>query len=611
MAHEGSRQERQARDRGVTRSKAEKARPPTVPVPQVDIVPGRLNEAEWIALTAVEEGEDVVGDILADLLARVMDSAFKVYLTQQCVPFTISQAREAMLQIAEWRFLARDEGESAVAQDPTWGEDEEPLPCTTDAWAQGSVPVLHGRLSEGQEETFQSEDTESQDQSPLGRLWLDRHSQGQTGSWEPSPELRATSGRPLTPEPFPEAGPGDVLEEADSHLSSAESLHSFQLPWVEVGPREGPHPSLELSQVASPQAPALRPQSGSLLSLEDLYYCMPDKDAAGDRMELKREELPPVASAAALSVGSEDRPTQLGPSVPFRWQQPGRWHARLNPPRSRMDRRATRRCLDSARFPRHWVQPLATVLIPSSERYSMEAYCGHQQSKKTKAQAVPQFPGPGDCTSPAMFFSLHPGTPFRPLGRGRRLKFPTSNLGPLESSSGSKMPFFSPRLHFLAPQPKLPEEARSLSPKPRPSAKWPSGWEWEAELLDELWTGQTRAPSRGLGTIDKEGQDHDGWPQPAQVLEATTQVLWKPLLQPEAVKLAPGVTLWEHGTKVLLSSAVSQEENQEDSTSPPTEQQHPIQMGAPKPHVMPAQLTKNSTPKVWQVPSKPPPPAEP
>lgn len=58
-------------------------RPPTVQVPQVDIVPGRLTEAEWMALMALQEGEDVVGDILADLLARVMDSAFKVYLTQQ------------------------------------------------------------------------------------------------------------------------------------------------------------------------------------------------------------------------------------------------------------------------------------------------------------------------------------------------------------------------------------------------------------------------------------------------------------------------------------------------------------------------------------------------
>ncbi|KAK2092702.1 hypothetical protein P7K49_029231 [Saguinus oedipus] len=29
-------------------------------MPQVDIVPGRLSEAEWMALTALEEGEDVL-----------------------------------------------------------------------------------------------------------------------------------------------------------------------------------------------------------------------------------------------------------------------------------------------------------------------------------------------------------------------------------------------------------------------------------------------------------------------------------------------------------------------------------------------------------------------
>jgi hypothetical protein len=53
-----------------------------------------------------------------------------------------------MLQITEWRFLARDAGESAVAKDHTWGEDKEPLACTTDTWAQGSVPVLHAPASD-------------------------------------------------------------------------------------------------------------------------------------------------------------------------------------------------------------------------------------------------------------------------------------------------------------------------------------------------------------------------------------------------------------------------------------------------------------------------------
>ncbi|XP_044537727.1 uncharacterized protein C2orf81 homolog [Gracilinanus agilis] len=87
MAHEGT---KGARDRGQTRTKAEKVRPPTVPVPQVEIIPGRLNEAEWIALVSIEEGEDVVGDILAELLARVMDAAFKIYLTQQVGIYLLS-----------------------------------------------------------------------------------------------------------------------------------------------------------------------------------------------------------------------------------------------------------------------------------------------------------------------------------------------------------------------------------------------------------------------------------------------------------------------------------------------------------------------------------------
>lgn len=54
----------------------------------------------------------------------------------------IAQAREAMLQIVEWRFLVRDAGESDVAADPAWQEDEEPSASVPDSWAQGSVPVL-------------------------------------------------------------------------------------------------------------------------------------------------------------------------------------------------------------------------------------------------------------------------------------------------------------------------------------------------------------------------------------------------------------------------------------------------------------------------------------
>uniref|UniRef100_A0A672TUN7 Uncharacterized protein n=1 Tax=Strigops habroptila TaxID=2489341 RepID=A0A672TUN7_STRHB len=58
-------------------------------------------------------------------------------LCRQRVPFTVGQARDALLQIAQWRFPLRDEGDL----DPG-GEDEEPQPCTGDSWAEGAVPVL-------------------------------------------------------------------------------------------------------------------------------------------------------------------------------------------------------------------------------------------------------------------------------------------------------------------------------------------------------------------------------------------------------------------------------------------------------------------------------------
>uniref|UniRef100_A0A8C9IP80 Uncharacterized protein n=1 Tax=Piliocolobus tephrosceles TaxID=591936 RepID=A0A8C9IP80_9PRIM len=577
------RQERQVRDRAVTRSKTEKVRPPTVPVPQVDIVPGRLNEAEWMALTALEEGEDVVGDILADLLARVMDSAFKVYVTQQCIPFTISQAREAMLQITEWRFLARDEGESAVAEDPTWGEDEEPSACTTDSWAQGSVPVLHAPTSEGLE-NFQGEDPGGVDQIPLGRSWMGRGSQEQMESWEPSPELKVTSAPPPTSELFQEAGPGGPVEEADGQcrgLSSAGSLSaSFQLSVEEV-PAEDADPSLERYLVASSQALTERGQPlGFHLSLEDLYCCMPQLDTAGDRLELRSEGVPGIASGvweSCPSVGGATRP-----SASSQQQLDGSSAVRLSAQDHRMRRKAAVKRLDPARLPCHWVCPVAEVLVPDFQTRPLEAYRGRQRGEKTKARAELQAFGPSTCVSPAAFFPLRPGVQSA-LDSGPALHFPTLNLGLSSPSFRSKLPLPDSRIRFLTTHPVLPDAARSLSPKLWPSARWPSGWEGEAELLGELWAGRTRVPPQGLELADREGQDPGRWPRTTpRVLEATSQVMWKPLLLPEALKLAPGVSMWNRSTQVLFSSGVPEQEDKEGSTFPPVEQ-HPIQTGAPKP----------------------------
>uniref|UniRef100_A0A8C2YMA1 Chromosome 2 open reading frame 81 n=1 Tax=Chinchilla lanigera TaxID=34839 RepID=A0A8C2YMA1_CHILA len=596
MAQESSRQERQARDRGAARSKVEKARPPTVPVPQVDIVPGRLSEAEWIALMALEEGEDVVGDILADLLARVMDSAFQVYLTQQCVPFTVGQAREAMLQIVEWRFLARDEGEFAVAEDPTWGEDEEPLACVTDTWAQGSVPVLQAPTFEGledfeeeeEEEEEEEDDPASPDRNLLGRLWLAR------GSQERSPELKVTPGLLATPELFQKTGADGALQEPDgqarSHLFLAGSSNKSLQPSGEALRAQSPHPLPELSQVASPQASAKRGQPLASLSRKD-DSCTPQLDAAGDRLPCKTEgtRLP----VPGLSCPSGGDLTMLSPSVSVQ-SQPVRFDA----PHYRAGLKAPTARLDPARLPCHWVHPLVEIVVPDSEAQPLEVYRGRRRRRgKTEARAGPQGPGPGDCVSPAAFFPFQPVVPFCAGGPD-----PTLSLGPLLPSARSKVPFPSRRACFLPKHPVLADVPRSPSPKSWPNAKWPSGCEGEAELLGELWAGRTRVPPQGLEPADKDDQ-HSGWPQIApRILEASSQTLWKPAVRPEAMRLAPGVSMWNPGAQVL-SSAVPPEEAKEGGTSSSGDQ-HAIQKGVPQAQVTGAELVK-ATPKVWLFPSNP------
>ncbi|XP_017651495.1 uncharacterized protein C2orf81 homolog [Nannospalax galili] len=603
MSHESS--SRQARDRGVTRSKAEKARPPAQPVPQVDIVPGRLSEAEWIAFLAQEEGENMMEDILADFLARVMECAFKVYLTQQCIPFTISQAQEAMLQITEWRFLARDEGESAVAEDPTWDEDEEPLPCTTDTWAQGSVPVLNASTPDSVEEHFQGEvspavsllptqassepfrtlglrpfypistfhylyvfpqEPGNPDQFLLGALWLDRDSREPTESLQPSAEPSVTPCRPPTRELFQEAEPEDALEEPgrqqgghDLVGSSKEAFH----PSPEMAPAGSPQPSLELPQVVSAQASAEKgPPLSARLSLRDLYHCVPQPHAAGDQS--KPTGPPRASSSASVPLSSVLMPKE--PSPP---QQP----EGLDVPPAR---KPTAVRLDPARLPRHWVWPVTEVLIPDSETRPLETYRGHPRGQRTQARVrAPAYGSPPrrSCADAKLrvFAPGHPSqscAPFRALGAD-----PTLNLAQSSPTFGSKLPLLSPRFRFLARHPKHSEVVGSPSPKLWPCDKWPSGWEREAEQLGELWTDRTRVPPQGLEPADDEGIEDSGWPLTApQVLEATSQVLWKPMVPSETMKLAPDVSMWKRGTQ----------EEAEGGTSQAAEQQ-PIQTDVSKP----------------------------
>ncbi|XP_006881056.1 PREDICTED: uncharacterized protein C2orf81 homolog [Elephantulus edwardii] len=605
-----SRPERQARDRGVTRSKAEKVRPPTVPVPQVDIVPGRLTEAEWLALAAVEEGEDVVGDILADLLARVMDSAFRVYLTQQCIPFTISQAREAMLQITEWRFLARDEGESSLAEDPTWGEEEEPLACTTDAWAQGSVPVLHTPTAGGPEETFPNEDP-----GGSGRSGLEGSSPGGRLSTEPglSPGPAPNPGwleetRPRGPleGPFEDAelgesvegqlektGPGGLSEAPEDQEtlplvgSSSESCHGS----VEALPPSSPGaPSLEVLQEASVEIGQPSAPTGW-----ELDFCLPQSEGT-EATAQPRVEVPQDAPSSLVAFHSVDTPPSPGPSVLL---QP--WGQQLRPAegqvtlfRQQASSVVGTQCLDPPRRPCRWVRPLVKVLVPGSMGHPLDTY---RKPRRPPARAVQPSHvaarAQGPRVMPAAPVHPQPGLPSHTGGPSPRPWAPS--LCCPSPPFGSKLPFLSSGLRFLSSSPELPALARRPSPKLWPSVQWPSNWEVEAEL----WRSCARAPPRGLDPTDRGDPECPRWPHTTPtVLESTSQVRCKPLLLPETVKLAPGVSLWDVDSQVLVSSAEAPG-SAHDAHTPPVPQWS-IHVGAHKPLVTVAQ---SASPKVRWLPS--------
>ncbi|KAK3089198.1 hypothetical protein FSP39_001674 [Pinctada imbricata] len=127
----------------VSKSRADKgAKPPQSHTPVVahEIVPGKFNDQDWSFMLDKDSSEDVVDKIMEDLVDTTMDNIYKLYTERQLLPFTVSQAKDAILSIVEWQFLSRDEGEVEIDNDQSWMEDEEPEPAFTDCWAQGSVP---------------------------------------------------------------------------------------------------------------------------------------------------------------------------------------------------------------------------------------------------------------------------------------------------------------------------------------------------------------------------------------------------------------------------------------------------------------------------------------
>nr|XP_023966710.2 uncharacterized protein C2orf81 homolog isoform X1 [Chrysemys picta bellii] len=418
-----------SRDRvPLSKSRAEKSRPPTVPIPQVDIVPGRLSESEWISLVTMEEGEDGVGDILEGMINQVMDECYKVYLARQCIPFTISQARDAILQIAEWRFLARDEGEATVEEDATWQEEEEPVACVTDSWAQGSVPVMRTSLTlfPKEREPFRqvpcAKDPLSLGTQPMqgcvtGSPWV------ATWNWGTTEPLTHQPGLPLTlcccdevqnPPAFTQVSLDKLPEETLSHEETRSYTGSPEVP--ASPPSEQPSQEKGVKSAKSSRPQNLRPQP-----------------APPPSPKTRKAYRPPRGLLRSASLKSTARPLQepekellrqqLAQTVPEEspLEDLGSLHQLLptscsNLLKIQMGRPPTIRGvtydefgtviamprLDPARLPKCWIKPQVEVLDPDVEAKRQEVLqtvSGRgQRSTKSHSRAA-QGPGVGELIS--------------------------------------------------------------------------------------------------------------------------------------------------------------------------------------------------------------------
>ncbi|KAK3761348.1 hypothetical protein RRG08_060916 [Elysia crispata] len=121
---------------------ADKTKPPASQTPVIahEIIPGKFNDNDWNFMVDRDGADEFVTDIVDELMETTMSAIYDKYIQSQLLPFTITQARDAITEIIEWQFLARDEGEQHIETDLGWAQDEEPEPAVTDCWAQGSVP---------------------------------------------------------------------------------------------------------------------------------------------------------------------------------------------------------------------------------------------------------------------------------------------------------------------------------------------------------------------------------------------------------------------------------------------------------------------------------------
>jgi Fe-S cluster biosynthesis and repair protein YggX len=93
------------------------------PTSLLEIVPGKFNESDWNNMLEIEDSQEYVWELIDEVFDNTIKIIYDKYIQKQTIPYTINEARKAILHIIDWQFLTRDSNDDLNDKLNLWRQD--------------------------------------------------------------------------------------------------------------------------------------------------------------------------------------------------------------------------------------------------------------------------------------------------------------------------------------------------------------------------------------------------------------------------------------------------------------------------------------------------------